>query len=279
MNSGCAPYALTQAVIILHMRSSSAALARAREQATSTLTLPKSAQALIDRYRHLRIQGVTILCPYHINCGLVTKNRALVGKGRPEEIEAAAEHYFDRYQMHAQGDLEQLRLYLQACGFGVDCSGFAAWVLNCLTQEQLQKFIWQVLSFPGMKRQLVSKLRPLENISANLLTGPRNAHAVEDLRTAHPGDLIRLIHGGHVMVISEVGLDTSGHATYIEYVQSTTSYGDRQGIDTGYIVVTQPGKNLQAQIWTDPAMPGALEESGDDARLVRLKALAGVPAP
>ena len=245
-----------------------------QQQIHAVKRLPASAQTLIERYRSLHIQGMTATCPYHINCGTTfARHRALVGKGRPEEIEAAAEHYFAKYHMSAQGDPEQLRRYLMACGLGIDCSGFAAWVLNCVTQETLGKPIWQCLTFPGLKRRTVSKLRPFENISANLLTSNRNTYKVDDLGQIRPGDMIRLIHGGHVMVVSEVGKGKGDQVVYFDYTQSTVSYVAKNGIDTGRVTVTQSDGYLLDQAWADEAIYRALQESGDEARIVRLKAL------
>ena len=244
-----------------------------RKDAHTILTLPDMAQKMVKRYQTLSIQGVTVPCPYHINCGLHAKDRALVGKGRPEEIEHAAEHYLQRYQMDAHDDAERLTAYLLACGIGVDCSGFAAWVLDAVTQEQLHKPIWRCLTFPTAKRKLISAVRPLESISANLLTGKRNTHTITDLRRIRPSDMLRLIHGGHVVVVSTVGLNNRGEAFYFEYVQSTTSYGGMRGIDEGVVVLTQPEGALVDQHWSDPLIYKDVVASADDTRVVRLSCL------
>jgi hypothetical protein len=242
-------------------------------RAHKVLNLPKSAQDLIGRYESLKIQGIEIVCPYHVNSGLFSKNRALVGKGLPEEIETVAEEYLSRFQMYAHGDAERLRTYMIACGIGIDCSGFAAWVLNCVTMESLGKPVWKCLKFPNSKRSVVIKVRPVENISANLLTSATNAVKIEDLRQVMPGDLIRLIHGGHVMVVSEVGLNNDGKATYFAYTESSVSYGGSSGIDTNKVFITHPKGSLRDQKWEDKRVYEALKESGEDARVVRLKVL------
>lgn len=238
----------------------------------SVLKLPQSAQELFDHYRKLHIQGLQVVCPYHINTGLRGKSRALVGKGRPEEIEAAAEHYLARFQMQAHGDVERLERYLMGCGFGVDCSGFAAWMLNCLTLERLRKPLWRCLTFPNIKRHLVSKVRPFENISANLLTNTKNASKIADIHQVRPGDLIRLIHGSHVMLVSEVGLNERDKVTYFKYMQSTIGYGQRKGVEEAEVRITHPDGYLIDQTWPDGLIYTDLQRSSDDARIVRLKA-------
>jgi hypothetical protein len=244
-----------------------------RRRAHSIQTLPSAARKRIARYQALRIQQLRITCPYHINSGLRAKNRALVGKGRPEDIEAAAEYYLSKYQMHAAGDVEQLRRYMLACGLGVDCSGFAAWILDCMTQDILQKSVWQCLTFPGVKRSIISKLRPIENISANLLTGTRNSQKIADLHQVRPGDMVRLIGGGHVILISEVGRTRDGQPLYFQYVQSSVSYGDRQGVNNGLVIIDHPVGYLLEQQWVDGRIYAALQENVADSRIVRLKAV------
>ncbi len=240
--------------------------------AASVLKLPLSAEELIIHYRNLHIQGIKVVCPYHINTNLRSKNRAMVGKGRPEEIEAAAERYLTKFQMNAHGDTKKLLEYLNACGFGIDCSGFASWVLNCITLETLNKSLWQCLTFPNIKRSLVSKLRPVENISANLLTSPRNTVRITDINLIRPGDLIRFIGGGHVVVISEVGLSKQGKVSYFKYVQSSVGYGKRKGVDEDLVHITNPEGYLLEQLWDDKLIYEALKETSDNSRVVRLRA-------
>ncbi|HEX4773981.1 MAG TPA: hypothetical protein VH234_00490 [Candidatus Saccharimonadales bacterium] len=243
------------------------------ERVTSILKLPATAQSLFDHYSHLHIQGLEISCPYHINTALRGKRRALVGKGRPEEIEAAAEQYLARFQMLAHGNQEQLERYLMACGLGVDCSGFAAWILNCVTLDAFHKPIQNCLKFPNLKRQLVGKVRPFENISANLLTNHTNSVKISDINQVRPGDLIRFINGGHVVVVSEVGLDKRQQVAYFKYMQSSVGYGNRRGVEENRVKVTNPAGYLLEQEWADKLLYQALVESSDDTRLTRLKAL------
>jgi hypothetical protein len=243
------------------------------EAIATVLKLPKSAQELFNYYTKLHIQGLEIVCPYHINTGLRGKNRALVGKGRPEEIEAAAEHYLTKFQMYAHGNVKHLEEYLVASGIGLDCSGFAAWMLNCITLEKLHKPLQRCLTFPNIKRKLVAKVRPFENISANLLTSTTNAIKITDIQKIRPGDLIRLIHGGHVIVVSEVGFNKQGAAAYFKYMQCTVGYGKRKGIEEDQVDITDPKGYLLEQSWADSLIYADLKRSIDDARLVRLKVL------
>lgn len=249
-----------------------------RESAITIDTLPGSAQAIVDSYLHITVDGASCACPYHINPGIRSTNRALLGKGSPAEIEALASKYFKKYDMHVDGSGETLRAYLLACGIGVDCSGFTSWALNEVTKERLGGPLWHHLTFPGLRRNVVARLRPIENISANLLTGHINSIPVTDLTAVQPGDLIRAASWHHVVLVTAVGRNQDGAATYFQYAQSSCMYGVDGGVRTGYAIVTAPSGSLLDQKWVDGYSDSPIEalirEGGDDSRLVRLKALA-----
>jgi hypothetical protein len=245
---------------------------------TNVRRLPSKAQAVVDGYLHITVDGAEAACPYHINPGLHTTNRALLGKGNPKEIEALARKSFGKYDMHVNGSGDSLRSFLFACGIGVDCSGFASWVLNGITETRLHGPLWKYLTFPGVRRTVVSRVRPVENISANLLTGHVNSKPVHDLADVRPGDLIRAAGWHHVVVVIETGLDKSSKTAYFQYAQSSCMYGPESGVRTGYAVIKKPTGSLLEQEWFDDYAGSPIEaliaEGGDDSRLVRLKALA-----
>lgn len=250
-----------------------------RKNAHKVVSLPERAQHVVEGYQRVRVGKFETACPYHINPGLRSTDRALVGKGSPREIEALAKKYFKLYDMHPR-DSVQLREFLTACGIGIDCSGFAAWVLDATTRELVGRPIWKCLQFPGLRRSVISKLRPIHNISANLLTGPVNSLPVTNLNDVRPGDLLRLAGWHHVAVIIEVGLDTVGRASYFVYAQSSCMYGAESGVRTGYAVISKPEGPLGAQEWHDDYPRSVIEEliadGGTESRAVRLKALAAV---
>lgn len=247
---------------------------------SEVLKLHKSARSLIEHYANLHIMSAHCSTPYHINCRLFSHNRALVGKGRPEEIEAAAEHFFKRFNTVIKaGDSARLKASLRDYGIGIDCSGFAAWVVNELTQQQAGKPIWKCLRFPNARSRAVSKFRPIENISAALLTGERNAKKLENLYDIRPGDLIRALHGGHVIVVTETGVDAHGHALYFKYAHSAAGNEKVNGLNQGLVTLTQPEGRLADQDWIEDGTSisfalSTVQAGGDDSRAVRLRALA-----
>jgi hypothetical protein len=248
-----------------------------RKKSHQILRLPHQAQQIVDGYLRINVDGVEAPCPYHINPGLYSTNRALLGKGSPQEIEALAAKWFKKYAMYARGSSATLRSFLLACGIGVDCSGFAAWVLNGVTESTLNRPIWKCLKFPGLRRNAVSKIRPMENISANLLTGHTNSQPVARLSQIKPGDLIRVASWHHVVAIIEVGLNKSGGVSYFQYAQSSCMYGEEGGVRTGYAVIKNPAGSLLEQKWFDNYEKSIIEEliaeGGEESRIVRLRAL------
>lgn len=253
-------------------------LATLRATAATIERLAEGAETMTDAYLHLSIDGAVTACPYHINPGIRATNRALLGKGSPKEIEQLARKYFNRYDMHPNGSSDTLRAYLLACGIGVDCSGFTSWVLNEVTKERLGGPIWEYLRFPGLRRRVVSKLRPIENISANVLTEHTNSVPVSALTTVRPADLIRAASWHHVVLITEVGRNKAGEAIYFQYAQSSCMYGMESGVRTGHVVITNPHGSLLDQAWVDGYVGSPIEalirEGAGESRLVRLKVLA-----
>jgi hypothetical protein len=261
-------------------------IASLRKRSARVLRLPREAQAVVERYADLCIMGAHAACPYHINCRLFSKNRALLGKGRPEEIEAAAEDFFRRFNTSIKpGESEKLQAALRDYGIGIDCSGFVAWVLHELTLRHCGKAIWNCVRFPSVKRHAVSRFRPLENISAALLTGERNSHTVADICDILPGDMIRALKGGHVIVVTEVGVDAKDKALYFEYYHSTAGGERWNGVRHGLAIIREPSGYLLDQEWIEgaskiaPAL-AAVRIGEADSRIVRLRALvaAGFPA-
>lgn len=245
------------------------------EKSHQRLRMPDLAARTLDHYLHLQIDSAECTTPYHINPGLFSRNRALIGKGNPADIEATATSCFKSLDMHTRGEAARLKAYLVACGIGVDCSGFVSHILGDITKEKLGKPLPSCLRFPGFRGRLTSKMRPIENISARLLTNPLNTAQVNDLNKLKPGDLIRVLDGSHILIITEVGLNKDRKVNYFEYAHSSCRYGAESGARTGYCVIKNPTGLLADQQWFDNYPKSIIEEmiadGNDDSRMVRLK--------
>jgi hypothetical protein len=81
----------------------------------------------------------------------------------------------------------------------------------------------------------------------------------------------------HVLVVTEVGVNEQGEASYFQYAQSSCMYGAESGVRSGYAIIKDRHAPLVSQQWFD-GHPGKvierlLQEGGESSRVVRLKAL------
>ncbi len=128
--------------------------------------LSSEAQKVVEKYLSLPI-GAGCQTPYFnnrrtkIRAGL----RALVGKGRPEEIAEEAEMFSIRDRAGIKKmDSAALKKFLVEHNLGVDCSGFAYHVLSVeISAKTGKKLSSSVKPWSGFKRKLKHWLRPAEN--------------------------------------------------------------------------------------------------------------------
>jgi hypothetical protein len=244
--------------------------------------LSPSAEKTIDKYFALPFDGVeNVRCPY-FNCS--RKNyrgqiRGLIGKGSPEEIVEEAKilsiqyHHglFDK-EGHCciHGDdcragvpAEAIRHFLIDNDIGIDCSGFAAYVLLAHFKEARHVniagkfFFWPRKNFI---RRLIAKLRPIENMSVKVFAKNENTDKLFDGRGAvdfHkiiPGDIVIMLETGPRKTRNHILVVTACDGTTVEYVHARAwsiegKYG--HGIARGKISVVKPGGNLLEQTWTE----------------------------
>jgi len=222
------------------------------------LELPESAKLVISEYFNLPIGGKKIKSPYFMN---IRKQRAglrvLVGKGKAEEIvrEVQVLAKVKKINLNELSD-DQIRKFMISQDLGVDCSGFVTHILNFWLHQTGKKPLIHYLQFPdnSLIKKLKCKLRPVENIGANLLTGNLNCDKITDLNDIKPGDLVRLKgrqkNSHHVMIVSKVTLEDNVIKSF-EYTESTRDYGDDNGIRIGTVIITNPDGELKDQNWTD----------------------------
>lgn len=246
-----------------------------------TWTIPEQTKQLIQHYRNLEISGVTVQTPYYRNVKRARAGlRSLIGKGTPDEIEEETLIYSKLHGISLkEKTAADIRTFMEGQGIGVDCSGFAVHVYDVWLREIGQGGIYRSITFPsaGLYRNVIRWLRPVENIGANLLTGPDNARtlSVADLRE---GDAIRmygLVKGMHVAIIWDVTRDGSGHPTHVTYVHSTEHYGQESGVRKGKIEIINLTKDIAEQKWVETDENGIcwtqkqLQKAGPDGGLRR----------
>ena len=220
--------------------------------------IPESAEKVIHEFTNLTIGGKKIVCPYFIN----TKSqraglRVLIGKGDPGEIEREVNVHsqlkgLDIYKLNES----EIRNFMIENHIGIDCSGLVVHILNYWLKKQSLRPLIYYLEFSN--RSLISKLkrklRPVEQIGANLLTNSNNSKAITNLNDVRPGDLIRSkgqrTNSHHLMLITEVTL-VDDEVKEIEYVHSIRQYNEENGVRFGKILINNINAGLHEQNWTE----------------------------
>jgi hypothetical protein len=184
---------------------------------------------IVDDYK-LRYGGYTFWCPYWTNEPGTPKG-IFAGKGTPKKIQnklySLAQQYNDELK-----DAEQIRFLMLRNGLGVDCSGFAFYVLNKYLAEThnakledhlivekaeiaeaiSHKKSWQKVSLNEVaKLPLLSEVarkfskNPMKITNVARLCHPKTSIDV-DARDLRPGDLVRARGNklDHVFVVVDV---------------------------------------------------------------------------
>ncbi len=213
--------------------------------------LPKEVTELIDNYFNLNINGKKVKTPYHINVKHIRAGlRSLVGKGTPQEIEEEVNIFAKLRNFNLKkATKDEIRQFMQKEGIGIDCSGLVTHILNTWLKSEKMENLESSINFPKLSlfKKIIVKLRPIENIGANLLTNQENSTPVK-VENAQIGDLIRLKgikQGHHIAIITNVS------EKEIQYVHSTRHYGQDNGIRRGEIQILDKNKGLEHQNWLE----------------------------
>lgn len=233
-------------------------------------TLSKPALDVIQNYLHLPFPDHDINCPYFnnqrvkVHAGL----RALIGKGSVEDIieEANIIALRDKINLSALTN-DELKKFLVNNNIGLDCSAIVYYVLAAELQARGLAPLKKLLKFPFAKsliRQLLAKLRPVENVEVNTLAHEANSREVL-LSDVQPGDMIIMLKTGqkhnlnHVLLIHQVNnLNSVMHYTHSFKWRTDGKYN--HGIRQGAITIVDPTKTLLYQIWEEEGKQS--EENG-----------------
>lgn len=240
----------------------------------------------IEDYQNLNLGETSKPCtPYFINDRVRKDLRAMVGKGTPEEIIMEAKIWEKLKGIHFdQMSENEIKEFLKNRHIGIDCSGFIVHLLDYWCVETKGKHIWKYLRItkPGFTSWLKYKLRPVEQLGAEIITDLKNCNTVE-LKDVRPMDLIRSksrkSNADHIMMVLEVEKNEEGTPTKIKYVHSSPYFGEDNGVKFGDIEFTDLNKPLEEQNWLEvdsvgdkPTLEGFKINTGDNG-LRRLKFL------
>lgn len=244
---------------------------------------------LASRYQ-LKVDGIPgrVFTPYWINWDQppYRLDAPLRGKGTPEELSAKITAHLGTIS-HYGWSPSAVRHTMRQLGLGVDCSGFAYYVLDqYLRGHDLGGLAHQLLIYrseieAAMERHPdraffdgdISSLpewlplsavcelwnkQPVMITSVRRLTDPRVCRSIPTVDQMRAGDLIKMTNrnGDHVAVVSAVS------PAFIDYVASEDEVGGIGGIQTHRIKLQRPKSALELQDW-DQSRLYAPGETGD----------------
>lgn len=206
----------------------------------------KSLQDLFFSYTHLLIGGKEVVCPYWIDSLKKLKLGPGGGKASPQEIimhtnSKAKENNID---LNKQSEHE-IVLFMKKNRIGVDCSGFAFWMLNVLDLEKGGNGIAD--DIPNSKGKVI-KIRA----STKMLTDDGVSVFVKEINKIKPGDMIRLKSGHHLVIILETEKNENKNLKKIVYAHSSSSiYTTVSGVHKESIIIKDSEKSIQEQDWQE----------------------------
>jgi len=222
------------------------------------LIAPKAALDKINDFMNLPLGGKNVTCPYFMNkrkqrAGL----RVLIGKGDPEDIvtEVRVWAKVKHFNLFKASTIE-VRNFMLNRDIGSDCSGFVVHILNAWLKVQKAGQLIKYLHFQdnGLFTRVRRWLRPVENIGADLLTGPLNTNIIEDLDSIQPGDLIRskgLERNAHHLLLIIKVVKVAERVKSFSYVHSTRNYWLNNGVRKGKVEIININKGLKDQKWLE----------------------------
>ncbi len=235
-----------------------------------------------------------IRCPYYNNARSKRRGelRVLAGKGTPEEIIAEAKLLDRQYkgnlfhqdeeqclcQKKPDASPETVRRFLIDHRLGIECSGFVTHVLRAhFVETRRIDIVKKFFIVPKRRfiRYLITRLRPVENIDVTVYANDRNTQVVASDATGwnyaevKPGDVITILRTGARRTLNHIILVTDVKADQIHYVHarawpSEGLYG--HGVAEGTITITQPGKHLKEQSWSECGVSGEANETWHEIR-------------
>ena len=235
----------------------------------NTKTITPRAMSVIDQYLHFKVGAAACSVPYFNNRTVRARAslRAEAGKGSPKDI-------YDEVQstlvkQHVSIDTladEPLKKMLADANIGIDCSGFAYYVLNAESAETDKGPLDKYLSFvncKGLLGKMRAKFRPAENCDVATLADDKNSRVIS-LNEAMPGDIITMIGDAddnehdHILIVHQV--DYQNFAAFKLYYSHAVAYPEDglygSGVKQGAIEIVDSKKPLTEQEWIENGLTG-----------------------
>ncbi|MEI6396944.1 MAG: hypothetical protein WCO48_02655 [Candidatus Taylorbacteria bacterium] len=246
----------------------------------NTKTLSPGALVVIDQYTNFSVGTAVCSIPYFNNKTVRARGalRAYGGKGSPKDIfdEVTASLTKEHVSIDVLTD-ESLKKYVTDKKIGIDCSGFAYYILNAECEAQGKGSLSKHIHFTnakGLIGKIRSMIRPVENCSVITLADEKNSQII-DKKDIQPGDMIVMIakDGGrdHILVIDQVDyidlLPKNIHYVHASAYPDDGVYGN--GIKSGEIEITDSEKDIVDESWSEVNMFARLNDYSIKIRRLR----------
>ncbi|MFA6295359.1 MAG: hypothetical protein WC666_02970 [Candidatus Paceibacterota bacterium] len=164
----------------------------------NTKFISDRALSVIDQYLNFKVGNATCSVPYFNNKTTRARLalRTYIGKGSPKEIFEEVQDLLlkNRIDLNAITN-ESLKKLLVDNNIGIECSGFAYYVLNAESEERSKGALDKHLSFincHGLFGKIVCSLRPTENCDVSTLAHNKNSFPIS-IKDTQVGDIITMI--------------------------------------------------------------------------------------
>ncbi len=223
----------------------------------------------IDQFKNFRIENAMCSVPYFNNrhIGQRLAFRVSIGKGSPKDIYEEVEQIAFKEKIDLKSfDSDTLKKFLVDNGVGIDCSGFAYYVLNEESISRGTGSLDRNLSFPlchGLFGKIKCKMRPIENAGVQTFAHDANSKVVE-IKDVQVGDIITMVGGpdngerDHILVVYQIEYQNFSPIT-IHYVQAMAWPTDGEyghGIHEGKIDLVNLNKKIVEQRWVENEKTG-----------------------
>lgn len=230
----------------------------------NTKTLSNRALSVIDQYLNFKVGTAVCSVPY-FNNRTVKARAALavnVGKGSPKEIFEEVQSLL--VKAHTIIDAvtpESLKKILTDNNIGIDCSGFAYYVLNAESLDEGKGSIDKHLTFvqaTGFFGRIMSSFNPVKHVGVITLADDKNSTPVQ-FKDIRPGSIITMLNDAnesernHILVIHQV--EYQNFIPYKLHYSHAVAYPEDgiygTGIKQGTVDITDITKPITEQIWTE----------------------------
>lgn len=236
----------------------------------NTKTLSNHALDVIDQYLNFRVGTGVCSIPYFNNKTVRARAalRVNIGKGSPKEIYEEIQGFILKNHVGSETlNSESLKKLLADQNIGIDCSGFAYYILNAESSQTKHGLLDKHMHFvycKGILGKLRAKLRPIENCDVATFAHDKNSKII-NIKEIQPGDIITMTGSvseederDHVLVIHQVEYQNfvaiKIHYSHAVAYPEDGVYGT--GIKQGTIEIIKPEANITEQIWKENEKTG-----------------------